>query len=306
MIVTLVSDPVDTTTRNRPGIAHYLAWTLSIVGLLFLVFLNWDDFLEAASDTRWLWVVAAAMALVLGHWITAVLSSRAVQLDEGPVSVASAYRILASGLMTKYIPGGIWQFIGQWSQGRREGIDSRGTVRVWAEPTLALLSIGGMWACLAALAVPYPISNWVFVVGAVVMFLLSWPRIRRLLLIRVRLGGVVRASHRQWAIEFVLATLAVAASVAHGLAVVKAVAPGVDIGIEGAMVAFVGSWIVGFLAFPLPGGLGVREVVMTAALLPWLGPGEAAAIAILSRLASIGADLLTGLAGLGLDKKRGH
>jgi uncharacterized membrane protein YbhN (UPF0104 family) len=56
--------------------------------------------------------------------------------------------------------------------------------------------------------------------------------------------------------------------------------------------AFAVSWIVGFLAVPVPAGVGVREVVLLA-LLPGLEAGPVFAVSLVLRLMVIAAELLS-------------
>jgi uncharacterized membrane protein YbhN (UPF0104 family) len=55
--------------------------------------------------------------------------------------------------------------------------------------------------------------------------------------------------------------------------------------------AFAVSWVAGFLAVPIPAGVGVREVVLLA-LLPGVGAGPVFAASLALRLMGIGAELL--------------
>jgi uncharacterized membrane protein YbhN (UPF0104 family) len=55
--------------------------------------------------------------------------------------------------------------------------------------------------------------------------------------------------------------------------------------------AFALSWLVGFLAVPIPAGVGVREAVLVA-LLPGVGTAPLLAASLALRLLSIGAELL--------------
>jgi hypothetical protein len=48
--------------------------------------------------------------------------------------------------------------------------------------------------------------------------------------------------------------------------------------------AFIASYLIGYLALVAPGGLGVREGVITLLLTPMVGAGPAAGLALLSRL----------------------
>ncbi len=55
--------------------------------------------------------------------------------------------------------------------------------------------------------------------------------------------------------------------------------------------AFAVSWVVGFLAIPIPAGVGVREAVLVV-LLPGVGAGPLLAVSLVLRLLSISAELL--------------
>lgn len=55
---------------------------------------------------------------------------------------------------------------------------------------------------------------------------------------------------------------------------------------------FVLAWMIGFLVFVTPSGLGVRELIVTIGLTPFIGPGAAAASAVITRIVLIGAELL--------------
>jgi uncharacterized membrane protein YbhN (UPF0104 family) len=55
--------------------------------------------------------------------------------------------------------------------------------------------------------------------------------------------------------------------------------------------AFAASWVIGFLAVPLPAGIGVREAVLVA-LVPGVGTAPLLAASLALRLISIGAELL--------------
>jgi len=58
----------------------------------------------------------------------------------------------------------------------------------------------------------------------------------------------------------------------------------IDIGSFHAMQIFSASWVVGFLAFFMPVGLGVREAFMTELLIPVIGNQDALLIAVIARI----------------------
>ena len=60
------------------------------------------------------------------------------------------------------------------------------------------------------------------------------------------------------------------------------------------------AWVVGYITPGAPGGLGVREAILVAALAPIHGAETAFALALVLRLATVAADGLASLAGLAL------
>jgi hypothetical protein len=55
--------------------------------------------------------------------------------------------------------------------------------------------------------------------------------------------------------------------------------------------AFAVAWTIGFLAVPLPAGVGAREGILLALLAPWSGTGVIIAASLLQRFASMLAEL---------------
>jgi hypothetical protein len=78
---------------------------------------------------------------------------------------------------------------------------------------------------------------------------------------------------------------------AHGALLARALGLGGATALVDASALFVVAPIAGFLALPLPAGVGVRESVVALGLTPLLGPANATAASLLSRLASLVADL---------------
>jgi uncharacterized membrane protein YbhN (UPF0104 family) len=62
----------------------------------------------------------------------------------------------------------------------------------------------------------------------------------------------------------------------------------------GVVTAAAASWLAGFLAVPVPGGVGVREAVFVA-LAPTMAPGVAETTAVAVRVAFVGVDALAAL-----------
>jgi len=77
----------------------------------------------------------------------------------------------------------------------------------------------------------------------------------------------------------------------HGALLVLAVG-GDGVGAVGGAGLFVLAPVLGFLALVAPGGLGVREAVLAGGLSATVGPGAAVVAALLSRIISLGVDVV--------------
>ncbi len=77
----------------------------------------------------------------------------------------------------------------------------------------------------------------------------------------------------------------------HGVLLARALGLRGGAAMAHASALFVVAPIAGFLALPMPAGVGVRESVVALGLTPLIGPANAAAASLLSRLASLVADL---------------
>jgi glycosyltransferase 2 family protein len=68
--------------------------------------------------------------------------------------------------------------------------------------------------------------------------------------------------------------------------------------------AFAASWVVGFLAVPIPAGVGIREAVLVV-LIPGVGAAPLLAASLALRLLSIGAELLAFLVNKVITRRQG-
>jgi len=91
----------------------------------------------------------------------------------------------------------------------------------------------------------------------------------------------------------------VSASVTYGL-VLSSVS---DMGMATASIAFAAAWTVGFVVFPIPAGLGLREVVLFGLLTPAVDGDIVVAASVVHRLLAVGAEVT--LAGIGMAMRRG-
>ena len=203
-----------------------------------------------------------------------------------PIGSGRAVALYFRGEAAKYVPGGVWAVVGRGELARREGVPAP------VAYSSVLLSLGALYlACagVAAVLLPAGLQSLapVAVVGVVIFgFLGLHPRVlamaRRLVERMTRRD--VRVDIPAWRTSVRLVLAYVPVWLAIGTATWSILeALGAQTSWPEAVLATCTSWLIGFLAVPVPGGVGVREAVFIAAL-PGASDGTAAAAAVLARI----------------------
>jgi len=269
------------------------------LGFLVLAFLAaWDRSMEAVVPTPAA-AVAALAAVLAGH---AAGGMGWVVLFEGRGSTRRLVHGLFLAQFGKYIPGGIWQVVGQVGLAAGPGITpARAAATMPVHVVVQLVAAAAVGAPLAALpAVPVPVR------AAAAAALLLLPLLHRRWMaeaaLRIRRwrgrapeggeggeggeGPVEPPSQRAILLGFAWSALGIALA-GLGFALLLRSLGGVDPLVSGTAI-FGLAWLAGFLALPFPSGIGVREAVMLAAL----GSGAAVIVAasIAHRLTLIAAE----------------
>ncbi len=224
------------------------------------------------------------------------------------IATRDLYRILFAANLAKYVPGGVWQVGSQYQLTRAAGLKARGSLLLWVEMARANVAAMFLVAGVAfAVSDPGLTTRWVGLGGIVVALLVASPSGAHWLFAKLRIREEEQPlDARRWAAGLAAAVVSAAAVALHGFLLVSAFAPDVGIGIVDAFAVFPGAWVIGFVIFFVPGGLGVREATLVVLLSPWLETGTALGVAAASRLVFIAADAVGGvLAGmLALGRRR--
>ena len=201
------------------------------------------------------------------------------------------------GELGKYLPGGIWPVVGRGELAARGGV-RRATGYMTTLIAYGCMCVAAMLTC-GVLAPAAGTWGWALVGLVPIALLAVHPELlQRLLalghrLSRGRLGiqplswpGMLRlvaSSVPAW-----LLLGASSAAIAHAL--------GIRQEVPHVMFAAVAAWIIGFLAIPVPAGVGLREVAFIA--LSGLPAVDAAAVAAAARVVLVAVDATGGVLGL--------
>jgi glycosyltransferase 2 family protein len=264
---------------------------------------HWDE-VRAAAATADLGLLLVAFAVANLAMLTIGLGWRRCL---GSLGVRRPYldtlRRYYIGQLGKYVPGGIWPVVGRAEMARRGGVP--GAVAYGSTVlSLGLTYLAAVLTALGALlagAGGGAAVTWQPVIALLPIGVLALhPRV-----VQSALQVLRRVSKRDLAVPVPPWRTSVSLLVQHvpaWLAVGSATwIVALALGAEGAelrnvLFATALSWVVGFLAVPVPGGIGVREAVFVAAATTLPSSGVAAAVALVARVLFILVD--TGGAGL--------
>ncbi|WP_017595077.1 lysylphosphatidylglycerol synthase domain-containing protein [Nocardiopsis potens] len=287
-----------------------LAVLTAVLGCVALaLYARWE---EASGALAALppWAAPASLAAgAAGLWCQ-MMAWRALLSGLGArLPVAAAARVVFVGQLGKYLPGSVWAFAAQVELARdREVARHRGA----AATVLAVAVTLTVNLAVAAGTLPFTSEGaarrwwWALALAPVLLAALHPAVVTRALRLLLRLlrrpaadveavaiGGRPMAAALAW-------TLAAWVPLALHIGVLVSGADGAGPRVWPlAAGAYALAWTLGVLFVFAPAGIGVRELVLTAALSPVLSPGAALLVAALSRLVMTAADVLcAGLAAL--------
>lgn len=295
-------------------------WILTLARIALVVLVVWAIFRAVGLDlaridrqelARWSpspGLLLLASTLLLGVYLGHALLWRRIvsDLGVGRPRLSATVRVFFLANLGRYLPGRIWQIAGMAYLGRQAGLTAMGATAAAALGQLTFLITGAAFLTLLlpGWAGPLPVivaSALLASLAGAVLWLRVSPRARRLRAwTRARLGrpaadalGLVGRIRPRKALAWVLAYGATWAllGVAFVLFVTAFVpeAAGEARHLAGALAA---SYLTGYIAIFAPGGIGVREAVMTVLLDQVVPTSAALLIAVASRIWFTAVELL--------------
>jgi glycosyltransferase 2 family protein len=287
-----VEEPVALSSRRGRGDWVRLAFLAAVVlfGVIFVA-RRWGELADVLGQMNWALVALSVVAGALGMSVS-MLGWRETLADLGAkLPVRAAGRVFFVGQLGKYLPGSVWSFLAQAQLAKEHHVSRKATltgsilgaafsVATGLVTAIVLLPFGSQetlnrywWVCLVL-----PL----FVLGLHPRFA-GWAIDRALRLARRQpleekpgYLGILRAAGwygLSWVVMGLHAWLLV-------IALGGAAASALPITVGGFALAF----CLGIIFIPAPAGAGIRDVALTVALSPVLGPNEALAVALVSRV----------------------
>lgn len=250
---------------------------------------EWSASREVLTSASPAWLVAAWVLAAFGMVAVAAGWGSVLTLLGHRVGLARAVPWYFAGEITKYVPGLVWPVIGRAELARRGGV-----ARPLAYASVAASLVFWYAAAAAVATVLVPPLALLVPIGLLLLHPAVTARVvalgerllRRPLLVVPAWSAAVRLVAR-YAVAWLLLGTAT-------WAVARALDPGA--GWAAVLGATALSWLVGFLAIPVPGGVGVREAAFIAAA-TGLAPGVAASTAVVARLVFVTVDIAGAVVG---------
>lgn len=301
----------------RVGGRRLLIWAAQVLVIGMVVWYagaslaqQWGDFRLRAATLRPRWGgVAGSALLVLATYAALVESWRTlVRAWGGRLAFLDAARIWAVSNLGRYVPGKLWSIGAMGVLAQRAGVSPVAAAGSAIVGTVVNLAAGFVVLCLAGTDVAralFPgvgraatLLPLIGVAGLVATPLLLPAATRAAARVTRRPLPPVRVPAR---VLLTVAAANVASWVGYGLAfrwLSASLVPDLAGNWPAYVAVYAGSYLAGYLALVVPGGLGVRELSMAAALVR-LGLTDvptAALLAVASRLWLTVLELLPGLA----------
>ncbi|HUU46556.1 MAG TPA: lysylphosphatidylglycerol synthase transmembrane domain-containing protein [Acidobacteriota bacterium] len=264
--------------------------SLLLYFIVHSIWTQWDQVRAHEWQLHGWWLLAAAL-LMWVDLIAIILLWRSLLVDVShrPLSFGSAYRVSTLANLGKYIPGKVWAVMGMVYLLKREGYPAA-TALASTVLHQAFMVVAGASFLLLVLGVEFlgrfPLLPVIVGLGGSLLVLYP-PVFARLLNWGLRLlhrdPVQIPQSFLRAVIRFFLYIFGWVTYGASFWCMMRGIGIAPPVFWE-IVAAFGAAYLIGFLALFAPGGLGVREGIITILLAPYLPAGLPAVVAVAARL----------------------
>ena len=276
---------------------------------------QWDQVrtLSASSSIEWTWVILAS-AIVLGTYAILIQSWRMLLAGwGGHLTFGQAARIWTIANLGRYVPGKLWSIGALGVMANREGVSGVSAAAAAILGTLlnigagfGILALGGsqtLQAVSPQIGSAASVVAGLFVVGTLVLPLVLPPVLKRLAAWRgVSIPPTMLPARTLWGATAINALSWILYGAAFFL-FAKGVTPQLVASPVLFVVIWTASYLSGYLLLIVPGGIGVREMAMSGAIVTLAlgGAADATYLALTSRVWLTVWEIVPGVLFLGRD-----
>jgi hypothetical protein len=273
-------------------------WLLVVLGVAAYYFVAHFDELRAGIRAFSIpFVLLSALILSLGKLLLVEVSRRSIDRTAWRPTFQEMFCINSLTQLAKYIPGGIWHFVGRLGAYRASGLGVKKASRAMIVENIWLVLSAAMVG--VALSFSY-VANKIFGFTRVDLRSLQLPTILILVMVWVVALWLIERFRSGAAAQRLLRTtedlvLQISIWVLIGGSFLALRAQAENLALLGLVVgSFCLSWAVGYLTVFAPGGLGAREAVLVG-VLATIAPAQDTIIwAAVHRIIWVGVELLLG------------
>ncbi|MFZ1685628.1 MAG: lysylphosphatidylglycerol synthase transmembrane domain-containing protein [Candidatus Zixiibacteriota bacterium] len=295
----------------RSALIKILKIVLSLLVIYYVasyVVRNWGEI------TAYEWEINYPLLIlsVVAHLLTLTIQARVwCMVMEGfghRVKLSTSFKISYIASLARYVPGKLWPMVGMAVLAKQAKIDERESVASWAIATMfgmpASFVVGGICLLIHSSEKAAEISNrlgpGMYIAAALVtiasLLLLFAPNITlwlyNLLLKLMKKPGVTFSlTIKQGVMIYLGYSLSwIAYGVSFWLFMIS-ILPHANVPLVAAIGTFVLGYMIGYIAIFTPGGFGVRELIVTLLLSPYIG-AVSAGIAVASRIWNLAVEII--------------
>lgn len=252
---------------------------LVLVGLVLFVSNNFNNIIEQLRQVAPSKIVLSLVLIAIGRTLMMLMAHDALASLGEDISRKVVFIIVSISDPAKYLPGGIWHFVGRAGYYQAEGIALKTGSQALLRENLWLVVSAGFSGTIFLILANVATNLW-FLGGII---LVIWWIVLKLWSPSLSLVAITRQTLTQFVMWIALAFSFVL------------ILPNFSTNFDSNMLvigAFIISWLIGFISLFAPSGLGIREAVLVALLLPVLSSNDSAVFALIHRILWIGVELL--------------
>lgn len=294
---------MNTTAPNSPkqrwGVA--VRWIIAAAIVWFLgsrIANDWPTVQSSFSRLRWAWLAAGLLPAIVYFLMRVAAWRNLLKHLNVPSRFGTAAMVWANGEVVRYIPGNIWSVVGRLAQSTKMNTNRTTMFMSMVLETIVLMLAATGISAIVLIGYPdfkFPMRTVILVVIAGLTLFFASPRPLRWLLhllqrLLRRTDDAPVIGHAFTAFGY----MAIAWLMYALFQLTVAVGLGVTLNFSMLVTmigAFTLSWIIGYVSFLTPSGLGVREVALVWLLRPYVDQSTALLIAVLSRVMMIAVEV---------------
>jgi len=277
-------------------------WIIAVIlaGSYYLI-TNWEKMVEIFAMVPKLNLLYSALFIIFGKFCLFLLAKYSVDREGFHLPYQQVFFIVATTQLGKYIPGGVWHFVGRYNAYQNEEISLTKSTKAMISENLWLLSgalmVGasfGIYSKLGkdflagnGLSVPFPVLYNMFIFLLWVLLLIGYeailqrkfPSIKTLKLLKLILNQTLTWAFLGISFLFIFPenSLSLLPDAVFGFAI---------------------SWAIGYIAIFAPGGIGIREGALVWIFSSLFAPEDMLIFSTVHRFLYVAVEFLMGFLSL--------